>query len=120
MRKILLVDSCPDFHSLFSSILKPDNIAVDSSSNAEEMYKSLQLSTPDMLMIDVVRTGIDETVCQALRQRNSLKTVPIIIISTRREHIENFRNYGGDDAIEKPFDIETLRKKVQAFLQINN
>ncbi len=117
MSQILIVEKDKDLQSIFKLIFNTENTTVICCDDADSMYKSLQLAIPDLLILDIFPSGIDEKIiCDDLRKRNALKNIPILIMSTRKEQVENYKSFCADDSIEKPFDLSVIRKKIDSLL----
>lgn len=72
---------------------------------------------PDLLLLDVNLPFYDGFYwCQKIRNNS---TVPILFISSREQNADKIMalSSGGDDYIEKPFDLEILLVKIKAMLR---
>lgn len=72
---------------------------------------------PDLLLLDINLPYYDGFYwCQKIRNNS---TVPILFISSREQNADKILalSSGGDDYIEKPFDLELLLVKIKAMLR---
>lgn len=72
---------------------------------------------PDLILLDINLPFYDGFYwCQKIRENS---TVPILFISSREQNADKIMalSSGGDDYIEKPFDLELLLVKIKAMLR---
>lgn len=72
---------------------------------------------PDLILLDINLPFYDGFYwCQKIRANS---TVPILFISSREQNADKIMalSSGGDDYIEKPFDLEVLLFKIKAILR---
>ena len=72
---------------------------------------------PDLILLDINLPFYDGFYwCQKIR---SDSTIPILFISSREQNADKIMalSSGGDDYIEKPFDLELLLMKIKAMLR---
>lgn len=118
MKKVLIVDNSPDLLVLFTMIFKTDKVHVDCCDSLDSMFTSLQSSIPDLMILDVMRSGVDEKIIRNdLRKRIALSSTPIMITSTKKEHVHNYSFFGANDGIEKPFELTEIKEKVRFLLR---
>ena len=77
--------------------------------HVDQVYCTYQ---PDLILLDI--NGFYW--CQKIRENS---TVPILFISSREQNADKILalSAGGDDYIEKPFDLELLLVKIKAILR---
>ncbi len=79
--------------------------------------KEFKKANPDLVLLDISLPFYNGFYwCQKIRESS---LAPIIFISSANDslNIVNAINYGGDDFLEKPFDLNVLVAKVQAQLR---
>lgn len=120
--KILLVDDRQENLLTLESILdSPDLLLLKATSGNEALAKLLEHEVALVLM-DVQMPGMDGfEVAELMRSRERTRSIPIIFItaiSKERKHI--FRGYdtGAVDYLYKPLDIEILRSKIKAYIEL--
>lgn len=87
---------------------------IDNFKHVDKEYFKYQ---PDLLLLDINLTYYDGFYwCQKIRTNS---TVPILFISSREQNADKIMalSSGGDDYIEKPFDLELLLVKIKAMLR---
>ncbi|OQY54535.1 MAG: hypothetical protein B6245_21135 [Desulfobacteraceae bacterium 4572_88] len=120
--KILIVDDAPSVLSFLSDILMP-HYTVETASSGEDALEVLLKFRPDMVLLDVIMTGLDGyEICRKIRADGSFGFIKIIMISVGTTLKERLRGYeaGADDYIGKPFDDEELLAKVRVFMRLKS
>lgn len=112
-RKILVVDddaAIVDALTMMLEIQSYDVVAM-TSGDAVTQVKQVQ---PDLLLLDIWMNGVDgRDVCRALKNDDTLKKIPVVLISASRDLATSAKNACADDFLEKPFDMETLLAKIE-------
>lgn len=118
---ILSVDDEEITQGLIKEILSSEHV-VSLVSSGEGCLRYVEDHIPDLILLDVsMPPGIDgfET-CQKLKENEKLLNIPVIFVSGQSSESERLKGYesGGVDYILKPFEIETLRDKVNLNLEL--
>jgi two-component system sensor histidine kinase/response regulator len=118
--KILVVDDEFANTSMLSELLG-DAYVVATASSGEEALALLPSFDPDLILLDVMMTGINgHETCRRIRSDSRYQFVKIIMVSARSKLNERLEGYsaGADDYVGKPFDFEELKQKVKVFLRL--
>ena len=118
MGRILLVDDDVRLSSLLSRFLGEHQLDVRVAADGREMYRRLELSAFDLLILDINLPGDDGlTLCQQLRRRG--KRIPIIMLTARGDDADriNGLELGADDYLTKPFNPMELLARIRAVLR---
>jgi DNA-binding response OmpR family regulator len=68
-----------------------------------------QFEAPDLFILDKQLEGIDGLdLCRFLKNCETTRMVPVIIVSASTQIAERASLAGADDALEKPFKMKTL------------
>ncbi len=119
---ILLVDDEPNNLLLLESLLALQEYNTKSASSGQEALNIAQSSQPDLILLDVMMSGMDGfEVCHCLRQQEHLKTVPIIFLTALDDEESRLQGIEmmADDYITKPFDSQLLLAKVKSILHLS-
>ena len=76
---------------------------------------------PDILILDVMLPDINgREVCHRVRSDSSLDDVKIICISgmVEADKVNDLRDAGANDFLQKPFEVETLLNRVCRLLDM--
>jgi DNA-binding response OmpR family regulator len=118
-KKILVVDD--SLTSLLSQqlTLGGDTYDIVMARNGKEAIAKAVAERPDLILMDVVMPAMDGfQALRWLRAFEATKTVPIIMMTTRSDQTSmkvGFAN-GCTDYLVKPFDSDTLLKKIRLHL----
>ena len=119
-RKILAVDDNPTNLAVFEELLgsQYDLLTVSTGQDALKLAEEFR---PDLILLDIMMSGIDGyEVCRRIRMNSSLRYTRIIIVSAKAMVSERLEGYqaGADDYLTKPYDAEELLAKVHAHLRL--
>lgn len=116
--KMLIVEDNSRVSALLKRGLESQGYQVYIAEEAEEGLILLEKIDFDLIITDIMLTGMDGiTFCKKIRR--SGKKIPIIMLTalgTIDEKIEGF-DAGADDYLVKPFEIRELYARVKALLQ---
>ena len=116
---ILVVDDEPEIHAVLGKLLTREGFDVESAYSAEEAFKSIEGSKPDLIILDIMMpmvSGIE--VCNQLKAEQKTKDIMILIVSARdaqADRIEGLK-HGADDYVSKPFHLRSLVRKIEHML----
>lgn len=118
-KKILLVDDSPTAILWQRLILEDDPYDILVATNGEECVRVAKAERPDLVLLDVVmpRMGGFEAL-RAMRAEESLRGMPILMVTTRGEMPNVMEGYEGgcNEYITKPVDRTELLTKVRSYL----
>src|SRR5450830_640594 len=120
--KILIVDDSPEAIEVLGNAL-PKHYKRQVALSGEKAIKLLDTSEelPDLILLDVMMPGMDGyEVCRHLKSDERLKEIPVIYLSAltdTRDKVKAFEQ-GGVDYIEKPFQLEEVRARVDTHLKL--
>lgn len=117
MIKVLLIDDDRKHSELLKAYLKQFGIALDCAGDADEGFRRLSRSDPDLLLLDVMLPGRDGfDICRQVRQTSR---IPIIMLTARGDVVDRVSGLeiGADDYIGKPFEPRELVARIQSILR---
>jgi CheY-like chemotaxis protein len=118
-RKILVVDDKEVNRALVIEVLKPLGFECAQATNGEEGLTIAQQFLPDVIITDLVMSGLDGfEMARRLRQIPILKEVVIIACSASFLNDSNGPQTDWDDFLPKPIDIEELFARLQKYLKL--
>jgi len=114
MTKILLIDDDPDVRMVMSRALSKQGYEVDTASRREEALAKLAVALPSLILLDVLLSGTDgRELCREIKADKKTQAIPVIMLSGHPgAAASRFENYGADDFIAKPVNIEALLEKM--------
>jgi DNA-binding response OmpR family regulator len=113
MHKVLVVDDDLDILAVMQLLLKMKGFEVETTTKGEETFTKVETFKPDLILLDVLLSGYDgRIICKQLKSQDQTRTIPIIMFSAHPNAVETIHEYGADDFIAKPFDVNELLSKV--------
>ncbi|MGC9526046.1 MAG: response regulator [Limnospira sp.] len=103
--RVMAIDDDPQILELLTTLLSPFGLQVETLSTPRKFWEALELSTPDLLILDVEMphyNGIE--LCQVIRNEPRWRYLPILILTSYSdpETISRVFSAGADDFISKP------------------
>ncbi|MCX8123878.1 MAG: response regulator transcription factor [Spirochaetes bacterium] len=120
MPKIYVVDDEKDIREILKVNLQKNGFDVYTFASAEEVLKQLAIAKPDLLILDIMMSGMDGfDLCKQIRASHNFKDIPILFLSAKSAELDKVLGLelGADDYITKPFSIHELIARVKAILR---
>jgi two-component system OmpR family response regulator len=117
VKKILVVDDDQDIRELLAQYLTKNSFDVITAEDGIEMDSQLDISMPDLIILDIMLPGDDGfTLCQRIRRTSN---VPIIMLTANSDEMDRVLGLeiGADDYIAKPFSPRELLARIKALLR---
>jgi two-component system, OmpR family, phosphate regulon response regulator PhoB len=121
--RVLLVEDEQPLVTLLTYNLEAEGYEVQVEMRGDDAEVLINESAPDLLLLDWMLPGISGIeLCRRLRQRQTTKALPIIMLTARGEESERIRGLatGADDYVVKPFSVAELMARVKALLRRAN
>jgi DNA-binding response OmpR family regulator len=118
MPRILIIDDDKDLLAIVKSFLQKKGFDVSAYSDWNEASTSIITHQPQMILLDVFLSGLDGLeVCKRLKSSSYTRHIPIIIFSGYPRVADTaIYEFGADDFIAKPFEVNELVKKIHKLL----
>ncbi len=118
--KILIVDDEPNLLRLIGYALEHEGYQVVVAQSGAEALSKVQAEQPDLMILDVMlpdMSGIE--VCQQVRSRPEMISLPIIMLSARAQVPDKIAGLqaGADEYVTKPIDSDEMVTRVAALLK---
>ncbi|MGF7040322.1 response regulator [Mucilaginibacter lappiensis] len=118
MKKILLLDDNLDIIQIVEEVLTYEQFHVQSTTKSAEFVSIAEKYRPDLFLLDFrLNDGNGGDLCRALKAHTSLKHIPVIIFSAYFSPNVDFSDFGCDEVISKPFDLDVLVQTVQRLIE---
>ena len=110
MKRILLVDDDREIVASTAELLQAFGYEVTVCADADRVLEMMHSKRPDIVLHDVRMPGLDlrAQLC-AIRDDPEVGQTLVVLFTAVLSAKELAEEVGADDAIEKPFDSETLR-----------
>ena len=118
--RVLVVEDEINVALLLAYNLEAEGYVVESVGRGDEAELRLAEHAPDLVILDWMLPGVSGIeICRRLRAREATRTLPIIMVTARREELERVRGLavGADDYVVKPFSVLELMARVRALLR---
>ena len=115
--RILIVEDEPKIAQLLVDYLERDDFAVSVLHEGTDAVETVQSSTPDFLILDLMLPGKDGlSICREVRQ---FSTVPIMMLTAKVDEIDRLigLEIGADDYVCKPFSPREVIARVRTILR---
>ena len=121
-RKALIVDDDEELVELIRDVFDADGrFDVRVANNGFDAGMMVKEYKPDIIVLDVMLPDINgKEVCQRVRSDSTLDDVRIICISgmVEADKIDDLKEAGADDFMQKPFEVDALFARVCDLLDI--
>lgn len=121
-RKALVVDDDEELVELIRDELERDGrFEVRVANNGFDAGMMVKEYRPDILVLDVMLPDINgKEVCQRVRSDSALDDTKIICISgmVEQDKIDDLRQSGADDFLQKPFEVDALVDRMCRLLDV--
>jgi DNA-binding response OmpR family regulator len=121
MPKIYVIDDDKDMLNVVKSLLLKKGYNVSTFLEWKTADEAMKTVEPQLILLDVFLSGIDGLdICRKLKNTSATKHIPILLFSAFPRIAETaIHEYGADDFIEKPFEVNDLIRKVHSVLAGN-
>jgi two-component system, OmpR family, alkaline phosphatase synthesis response regulator PhoP len=118
--KILVVEDEKDILNLIGYHLEREGYEAVRVESGEAALSALRSDRPDLIVLDLMLPGMDGLdVCRAVRADQSLRDVPILILTAKSEDSDIVAGLeiGADDYLTKPFSPKVMVARIRAILR---
>ncbi|KOR77629.1 transcriptional regulator [Bacillus sp. FJAT-21352] len=119
MFKIMIVEDDEKIRKIVADTLTKWKYDVEGIMEFDHILDDFEKFQPDLVLLDINLPTFDGFYwCQQIR---AISSVPILFLSSRNQNMDIIMaiNMGGDDFIQKPFDLDVLVAKISALLRRN-
>lgn len=119
MFKIMIIEDDEKIRKIVADTLMKWKYEVMEIMEFDHILDDFEKSKPDLILLDINLPTFDGFYwCQQIR---AISSVPILFLSSRNQNMDIIMaiNMGGDDFIQKPFDLDVLVAKISALLRRN-
>ncbi len=120
MTVVLVVDDDPDILTLVAKKLELTGYEVVKADNGVDGLRIAIETVPDLVFLDISMPGMSGIdVCRAMRENESTKAVPVIMLTARGQEADLERSFaaGADDYMVKPVSLRELVSRASRFAQ---
>ncbi|MFD1737871.1 response regulator transcription factor [Bacillus salitolerans] len=117
MYRIMMIEDDETIRRIVTDTLKKWKYDVVEVTQFDQVLTEFEQTNPHLLLLDINLPVFDGYYwCQQIR---SVSKVPIIFLSSRNQNMDIIMaiNMGGDDFIQKPFELDILVAKISALIR---
>ena len=118
--RILVVDDEEEVRANVGEFLEIEGYEVVEAGDGEEALAKCFTEKPDLILLDLRLPKVDGyQVCQTLKGNPITSVIPIIMITALNTTSQKVKGieYGADDYVEKPFDLDELAARMKMVLR---
>ena len=115
-KEVVVVDDQEDILFVIKAILTRNKfkVAVDQTG---KILETVNPNTTGLIILDINLERVDgRELCKNLKSNLTTKSIPVIFVSAIDNLKEICREYGANDYLSKPFDIDELMSKVNKYV----
>ena len=119
MQKILIIEDDEKLRDELETFLNKNGYKVESLKKFDNAVEDILKLKADLLLLDINLPYTDgEYICKEIRKTSN---VPIIMVTSRDNEIDELLslNYGADQYVTKPYNIQILLAKIVGLLKRN-
>ena len=119
MKKILIIEDDEKIRSELETFLNKNGYETKAIVNFENTIEDALNERADLILLDINLPYADgEYICKEIRKNSD---VPIIMVTSRDSEIDELisLNYGADQYVTKPYNIQILLAKIAGLLKRN-
>ncbi len=118
--KVLIVDDEAEARSALGEFLQGQGFVIHEAADGEEALAKAFTEKPGVLLLDLRLPKLDGyQVCQTLKGNPITSGIPIIMVTALNTTPQKVKGieYGADDYVTKPFDLEELFARIKMVLR---
>ena len=119
MAKILIVEDDEKLRNELETFLNRNGFIAQGLTKFQNAIEDILNSQADLILLDINLPFTDgEYICKEIRKKSN---VPIIMVTSRDNEIDELMslNYGADQYVTKPYNIQILLAKITGLLKRN-
>ena len=118
MSKIVIVDDSIDLLEVLKFFLEEKGHQVETATREHDLKALIRSFSPDLIILDIYLQEEDgREICKELRRQEETKYLCILMFSASSGALTNYREYGGDGYLEKPFSLDEVVEKIESTLE---
>jgi CheY-like chemotaxis protein len=120
-RAILVVDDEPAILDMIAELLGYEGYEVVTTSQGSIALAQAKLDPPALILLDLMMPGMSGwQVIDALKASPQTRTIPVVVLSARRDLPATAKELGIESFLAKPFDIDELIGIVRQYADSSN
>jgi len=120
MHRILIVEDEVKIREELKTFLEKNNYQIEVLTDFESSLDRILSFTGNLILIDINIPGLDgQYLCKEIRKTSD---IPVIIVTSKNTELDELlsMNYGADDFITKPYNLQILLARIERILKRTN
>lgn len=118
MSKIVIIDDSQDLLDVLRFFLVQRGYEVETASTEKDLTSLIRTFSPDLVILDIYLQGEDgREICKKLRSHIETKYLCILMFSASVKKLSDYKEYGADGYIEKPFGLNEVIDEIESALE---
>jgi DNA-binding response OmpR family regulator len=114
MNKVLLLDNDESVLDMMQEALSYGGFEVKAISQTNNIIPEIDTYHPDLVILDYILTGINGgELCHQIKANKKTRDLPVVLVSAYPRVLRSLGDYGADDFISKPFDLDDFLGRIQ-------
>ncbi|MBL8629578.1 MAG: response regulator [Rhodospirillaceae bacterium] len=122
--RVLLVDDDPLIRTLLAACLKAAGFSICEAGNGLECLREVEAQSFDVIFMDIVMPEMNGIVATQELRKRGVKSWIVVVSSQQKVGdvtlLDAAKEFGADDAMQKPFNLATIANDVHALLAKRN
>lgn len=116
LKNILVIDNDVEMTDLFDELFCETNYKPFVYAETDDIFSLIKLHNPSLILLDYNLNGMNGgDMCALIKANPKTKSLPVIIFSAYPRVIYSLLEYGNDDFIEKPFEIDEFMNVIDKY-----
>lgn len=113
-KTVLLVEDNDSVRELIKVLLETEGYAIVEASDGRDGLSKAESAKPDLMILDLMMPGLDgESVLNELSRHETLRDVPILVVSGKYDSLDHLRERVGEENIfPKPFEPTRMLDRI--------
>jgi DNA-binding response OmpR family regulator len=117
MNKVLLVDNDESVLDMMQEALNYGGYEVRAISQTENIVPEIDAYNPDLVILDFMLTGANGgELCHQIKVNKKTADLPVVLVSAYPRVLKSLGDYGADDFISKPFDLDDFLGRIKSLI----
>lgn len=118
MPRVLIIDDDKDLLTVVNSLLRKNGFEISAFLDWKSAWGAIKTFNPQLILLDVFLPEIDGLdICKKLKSSYFTRNIPIIVFSSYPDIGDTaIYEFGADDFISKPFEMNEIIKRIYSVL----
>ena len=117
MNKVLLLDNDESVLDVMQEALIYEGFDVKTVGESDNILPLIETYNPDLVILDYILNGVNGgELCHQIKANQKTAALPVIIVSAYPRVLRSLGDYGCDDFIPKPFDLDDFTARIKKLI----